>query len=197
MKKLFCAALVAVSSWLGAEDALPPARHEPAPAEEMCKLFRPGKLSEALPSGFASGLLTGGTAAAYNSMTIGWYTFGILWGKEVCTVYVHPDRFTWKFMEKEPVYTVSFYDTPAAEKALLEIFGRKSGRDADKERLSGFTPVSVPGGGVAYLEAKAVIVCRQLAKVPFCDPAVQTVGGAGKTPHTQYIGEILEVWVRK
>jgi len=100
--------------------------------------------------------------------------------------------------EKEPLFTVSFYDgDPAARKALMEIFGRKSGRDCDKEKESGFTPVLTPSGAVTYLEARCVLVCRRMAKVSFNDPAFQALPPVRKTAHTQYTAEVVEVWVRK
>ena len=33
---------------------------------------------------------------------------GVLWQKPVVTVYVKPERYTWKFLEKGEYFTVSF-----------------------------------------------------------------------------------------
>ena len=43
-------------------------------------------------------LLTAGTEERYNSMTIGWGSLGTVWNKDVLTVYVRPDRYTWEFL---------------------------------------------------------------------------------------------------
>ena len=125
------------------EETLPP-RVAPQPAEVFtAKFVKVAFAAAPLPKNMEAGLLTAGLQAAYNSMTIGWYSFGVLWGKPVANVYVHPDRFTFRYMEKEPLFTVSFYDgDPAARKALMEIFGRKSGRDCDKEKESGSSDMS-------------------------------------------------------
>lgn len=92
-------------------------------------------------------LITAGTSKSYNSMTAGWGGFGVLWGRDVATVYVRNNRFTYRFLEQDPYYTLSFYDSPE-RKELMTVFGRTSGRDTDKIKASGFTPVVVPGGGV-------------------------------------------------
>lgn len=195
---LFVAAAVCPGAGRAGDEPLPP-RVAPQPAEVFtAKFVKVAFAAAPLPKNMEPGLLTAGLQAAYNSMTIGWYSFGVLWGKPVANVYVHPDRFTFRYMEKEPLFTVSFYDEgPAARKALMEVFGRKSGRDCDKEKESGFTPALTPSGAVTYLEARCVLVCRRMAKVSFDDPAFQALPPIRKTKHTQYTAEVLEVWVRK
>ncbi|HOH18676.1 MAG TPA: flavin reductase family protein, partial [Bacilli bacterium] len=55
-------------------------------------------------------LLTAGVENDFNTMTVGWATFGVIWGKNVITCYVRPSRFTYEFMEKNDYFTLSFYD---------------------------------------------------------------------------------------
>ena len=44
-------------------------------------------------------LLTAGNKDNANTMTASWGGMGVLWGKNVVTVYVRPQRFTYQFME--------------------------------------------------------------------------------------------------
>ena len=54
-------------------------------------------------------LLTAGDKNKYNTMTISWGTLGILWNKEVVTVFVRKSRYTHEFIENNEYFTVSFY----------------------------------------------------------------------------------------
>ena len=52
-------------------------------------------------------LVTAGSPASYNSMTAGWGGFGVLWGRDVASIYVRNTRYTYEFLEKEPYFTLS------------------------------------------------------------------------------------------
>lgn len=65
-----------------------------------------------------------------NTMTVSWGQAGVLWGKEVCTVYVRPERYTYGFCEESEIFTLSFL--PHEKKDVLSFCGTKSGRDVDK-----------------------------------------------------------------
>ena len=49
-------------------------------------------------------------AEKFNSMVIGWGTFGINWGKPVFAVYVREGRFTREQLDKNPEFTVNVRD---------------------------------------------------------------------------------------
>ena len=186
---------------LFAQDPLPPARVTPQPASECEKLFSkisfdqlPGNLNAYIRDEWF--LLTGGTPESYNSMTAGWGGTGILWGKQVAFVFVHTDRFTYKFMEQSDMFTMSFMDRDARP-ALANIFGRKSGRDTDKVTEAGVTPIATPEGGVTYQQARLVIVCKRIAKVPLTQDLI--TGDIGfkygeNSYHCQYVGQIIGIW---
>ena len=55
-------------------------------------------------------LVTAGTKDKFNSMTISWGSMGTLWFKDIVTIYIRPDRYTFKFLEENDTFTVSFYD---------------------------------------------------------------------------------------
>ena len=65
-----------------------------------------------------------------NTMTVSWGGTGILWGKNVCFVFVRPERYTYEFSESGDTMTLSFLGD--REKGTLSLCGTKSGRDGDK-----------------------------------------------------------------
>ena len=77
-----------------------------------------------------SALLTVKHGDRVNTMTVSWGGFGVLWGKEVCLVFVRPSRFTYGFCEGEDKFTLSFFGKE--RKKTLSYCGTKSGRDTDK-----------------------------------------------------------------
>ncbi|OPL18318.1 MAG: flavin reductase [Candidatus Aegiribacteria sp. MLS_C] len=106
-------------------------------------------------------LLTAGTAVSgFNTMTANWGGMGELWNRKVSFVFVRPQRYTWEFMEKNELYTMSFFG-PEYRKAL-NFCGSCSGRDADKVRETGLTPFQPADGATAFREARLVMVCRKL-----------------------------------
>ena len=64
-------------------------------------------------------LVTAGTKDNFNSMTISWGSFGTLWFKKVITIYIRPDRYTFKFLEENDTFTISFYDEEYKDKSCL------------------------------------------------------------------------------
>ena len=163
---------------------------------ENWKLISPKELSEnpfrLLSESWA--LLTAGDAvSAYNTMTVSWGGVGVLWNKNVATVYVRPQRHTFGFMEKSGHFTLSFFGEEY--KKALSFCGSKSGRDYDKAKECGLTPISVEDG-VAFEEAKLILACRKLywndiLPENFCDTAIDGANYPAKDYHRMYIGEIL------
>ena len=64
-----------------------------------------GEICKALPGGI---LLTTKGATGVNTMTIGWGTLGIEWGKPICTVFVRESRFTKGLLDKNPEFTIYY-----------------------------------------------------------------------------------------
>ena len=82
-------------------------------------------------------LLTSGKISNFNTLTIGWGTIGVLWQRPVIYVYVKPERYTFKFMEENEYFTVSFYGKKYRKQ--MGIFGSKSGKDFDKVKEANFS----------------------------------------------------------
>lgn len=104
-------------------------------------------------------LVTAGTKEKFNSMTIGWGGMGTLWRVPVLQIFIRPNRYTFKFLEENEYFTVSFYDKKY--KKALGIMGSKSGKDFDKVKLSGLTPKFLENG-ITYEEAAETYVCKKI-----------------------------------
>lgn len=105
-------------------------------------------------------LITAGTPDNFNVMTASWGGLGVLWGKNVCFVFVRPHRHTYKFMETNQHFTLSFFSEKYRE--ILNFCGKNSGRDLDKISATGLTLASEDGQGVYYKEARLVLQCKKI-----------------------------------
>ena len=116
-------------------------------------------------------LLTGGTSEKFNTMTASWGQLGRLWNKNVFTAYIRPNRYTLEFVEKEECFTASFFTMDY--RTELSFCGSHSGRDVDKVKETGLTPVELDGC-MAFEEADMVFVLRKLYTYDMqeLDPAV-------------------------
>ena len=94
-----------------------------------------------------------------NTMTVSWGGLGILWGKPFAMIVVRPQRYTLEFLEASDVFTLTFF--PESRKEALSLCGVKSGRDTDKIKEAGLTPVRGERGEVYFEEADLVYVCKK------------------------------------
>lgn len=89
-------------------------------------------------------LVTAGNIGSFNSCMIGWGSLGNIWSRagSVCpiiTIYIYPSRYTREFLKANEIFTVSFF--PQEYRKALWYMGFHSGRDEDKVKASGLTPV--------------------------------------------------------
>ena len=73
-----------------------------------------------------------------NMMTASWGFAGEMWGNDSVVIAVRPQRYTMDFLEKHDTFSLSFY---GERKDIHKICGSKSGRDIDKTKETGLTPV--------------------------------------------------------
>lgn len=139
-------------------------------------------------------LITAGTKEKCNTMTASWGGVGVIWGKNVATIYIRPTRYTKEFIDREDSFTIAFFDKEY--KKALGICGSKSGRDCDKIKEAGLTVGF--DGEVPYInEAKMVLVCKKLYHDEikpnnFVEDWIDD-NYPDKDYHTMYIGEIVKV----
>ena len=81
-----------------------------------------------------------------NTMTIGWGSIGIIWGKHMFTVLVREERYTHGLLGLAKEFTISVPTKDPLKEALL-FAGTKSGRDVDKFHGHGLT--AVPGQAIS------------------------------------------------
>lgn len=145
-------------------------------------------------------LVTAGVPDSFNTMTASWGGIGHLWNRPVAFVFVRPERYTYELMEREQVFTLSFFD-PRYRPALT-LLGTLSGRHTDKVAQSGLTPVPAENGGVTFAQARIVLECRKLyvsdlKEEGFLDRALlpRFYDAAHGGLHRVYVAEITDVYV--
>jgi flavin reductase (DIM6/NTAB) family NADH-FMN oxidoreductase RutF len=129
-------------------------------------------------------------------MTVGWGGFGTMWSKPFVQIVVRPTRYTFEFMEQYDTFTWCAFP-PAYQKAL-PLTGSKSGRDGDKIKATGLTPI--PASRIAapgFAEAELIVECRKiywddLNPDQFLDPDTEN-NYPLKDYHRIYFGEILAI----
>ncbi len=144
-------------------------------------------------------LITAGTKKHCNTMTASWGGLGVLWGKNVATIYVRPQRYTYEFVEQSGYFTLAFFG-PEYRNALT-LCGSRSGRDVDKVKECGFTVAEGAGGAPYFEEADLVLVCKKaywqdIDPSHFVDGEIDGACYPAKDYHRMYIGEIVEVLKR-
>lgn len=144
-------------------------------------------------------LITAGNEEAHNTMTASWGGLGVLWRKNVATVYIRPQRYTKQFVDNNEEFTLTFFDEEYRE--ALRLLGTKSGRDGDKEKEAGLTTYYVDGT-TAFEEASMIMVCRKQYHqdlLPECFDVRETDENCypEKDYHTMYIAEVEKILVRE
>jgi len=140
-------------------------------------------------------LITAGDSNKINTMTAAWGGLGIMWGKNVASVVIRPQRYTKEFVDREETFSLSFFNTNY--KKQLNYLGSVSGRDEDKITKAGLT-VLAPDGTPYFEEARLVLICKKLFAQPF-DPACfldekqKKVWYPLEDYHTIYFAEITKV----
>ena len=143
-------------------------------------------------------LLTAGKSDDFNTMTVSWGGIGELWNKDVCFVFVRPQRYTYEFMEKNDYFSLSFFG--GEYKKELGVCGSKSGRDIDKMAETGFIPVDL-GEATGFEQAKVNVVLKKLAYQDmkpdgFVDESIMN-NYASNDFHRVYVGEIVKVIIEE
>lgn len=144
-------------------------------------------------------LITAGDKEKFNTMTASWGGVGIMWGKPVATAYIRPQRYTFEFIENGDYYTQSFFDEEYRD--ALKFCGSKSGRDYDKVKETGLTPVVDDETGAVYFkEAKLVFICKKMYAQFLNEESALTeevTKWYNGDYHKMYMSEIVSVLVKK
>ena len=155
-----------------------------------------GHICKAMPQGI---LMTTKVGETVNTMTIGWGTIGIQWGKPVFIAFVRDSRHTMEMLNEVGEITINV-PMGSNDKKILGYCGTKSGRDTDKIADMGMTleapeVISVPGIKELPLTLECKVIYRQRQendKIPA--DLFNRYYPAGDY-HTAFYGEIVSAYV--
>ena len=158
-------------------------------AGHICKAMSPGVL------------LTAKAGDKVNTMTIGWGSIGVEWGKPIFTAYVRPSRYTHEMIEATGEFTVN---VPMGNvKSILGFCGTKSGREVDKVAELGLTleepmNISVPGIRELPLTLECKVIYKQdqvlsALREDLCDRYYDK--NDSNDFHTAYYAEIVSAYL--
>ena len=144
-------------------------------------------------------LITAGKPESFNTMTASWGGLGVLWERKVAFCFIRPTRYTYEFHRAVRTASPSRFFEEKHRKALT-FCGSHSGRDRDKIREAGLTPVK-EGEFMYFSEARLVLACRKLyfqdiAPERFLDPKIDDMYPQ-KDYHRMYVGEIERALSRR
>ena len=131
-----------------------------------------------------------------NAMTASWGGLGVLWNKSVATVYVRPQRYSYKLCEEAE--RISLCVLPSSYRSALTYCGRNSGRDHDKLLDCGLDCTVIDGVPVIE-QSSLVMICKKayvddLKEEAFVDRS--HLSHYDKDYHRFYILEIEKILVK-
>ncbi|MBS7576574.1 MULTISPECIES: flavin reductase [unclassified Enterococcus] len=95
-----------------------------------------------------------------NTMTASWGTMGVLWHKNIVTVYIRPQRYTKEFINQFTHFSLSFFD--ASHRKDLNYLGKVSGREKpDKITEANLQPIEIEQT-ISFKEANYIFIVKKL-----------------------------------
>lgn len=142
-------------------------------------------------------LLSAGNKESLNTMTVNWGGIGYLWHKPIAIIFVRPERYTLDYIDSNDYFTLSFLGKE--HRAIYNYCGKYSGKDVDKVKETGLTPIATENGSVSFQQARLIVECKKLYKSRmeeshFIDPSISQWYGEKGGLHTVFVGEITNVW---
>ena len=157
-----------------------------------------GHICKSLPGGI---LMTTAAGETVNTMTIGWGTIGIEWGKPIFIAFVRDSRYTKELLDRNGEFTINV-PMDAIDKKILGYCGTKSGRDCDKFADLGLTRVepeviSVPGIRELPLTLECKVIYRQFQEEKTLPTELyeRYYPGPVGDYHTAFYGEIVSAYI--
>lgn len=165
-----------------------------------------GDICKAMKTGI---LLTTKSGDKVNTMTIGWGTVGIEWGKPIFIAFIRESRFTKQLLEENGEFTVNI-PVGAVDRNILGFCGTKSGRDLDKFAQLNLTEeapeeISVPGIAQLPLTLECKVLYKQqqdLNAIPedileryYPQDVDGSAPGCNRDYHIAYYAQILSAYL--
>ncbi|GAA0085828.1 flavin reductase [Clostridium sp. MB05] len=144
-------------------------------------------------------LITAEKEGKVNTMTASWGSFGIMWGKNVVSIVLRPQRFTKEFIDASSTFSLTFFDNSFRKD--LNYLGTVSGRDEDKLSKTNLT-VSYLEDTPYFEEAKLTIICKKLYAQNlepecFIEKELDKKWYPQKDYHTLYIAEVEKIFIKE
>ena len=138
-------------------------------------------------------LVTSGTKDDFNTMTISWGSMGTIWNRDVVTIYIRPDRYTWEYLNNNDYFTVAFFDEKYRKD--LTILGTLSGKNENKLAKTSLNPLFIEDNIITFKEAKETFVLKKIymAQMEYDKepPFAQKIYVNGIQPHYIIMGEVV------
>ena len=161
-----------------------------------------GKIAEAMNPGI---LATTKANGKVNTMTIGWGTLGIEWGRPIFILFVRESRYTRQMLAENGEFTINV-PLDGCDKQILSYCGTKSGRDTDKIADLNLTleepeTISVPGIKELPLTLECKVIYQQDQNPDAILPEIQKRSYPPFFPdgrgdyHTAYYAQILDAYI--
>lgn len=142
-------------------------------------------------------LITAEKEGKINTMTASWGGVGIMWGKNVATAYIRPQRHTKEFVDAGDTFTLTFFG--GSHKKDMGYLGSVSGlQEPDKIKKTDLHP-AVIDGQPTFEEASLVLVCRKMyvqEMKPECFVSTEEIEKwyPNKDFHVMYMAEIVKAY---
>ena len=156
-------------------------------------------------------LITAEKNERVNMMTASWGGLGVIWNKNVATIYVRKSRFTKEFIDDADTFSLCVLGEKY--KKELSYCGSISGRNEDKVLATGLTVAHENGtndtsntnGAVPYFcESKLVLICKKLYSQDMNAESFTAMGKdfpqkfySDNDWHTMYIAEIEKILIKQ
>jgi len=132
----------------------------------------------------------------FNAMTVAWGSLGVMWQKPFAQVVVRPMRYTFEFMNTYDTFTLCAF--AKTYQRALSLLGSKSGRDGDKIKEAGLTPIAATQvAAPAFMEAELIVECRKIYWQDFDPSHFLDAAIHGNYPrqdyHRIFFGEIVAI----
>ncbi|MBE6062127.1 MAG: flavin reductase family protein [Clostridium butyricum] len=134
-----------------------------------------------------------------NTMTASWGGLGVIWNKNVVTVYIRPQRYTKEFVDNSDTFSITVLGEDYRKE--LSYLGTVSGRNEDKIKKAGLTVVE-DDNTPYFNEGNIIFLCRKLYaqkldEKAFVDKNLISKNYLKEDFHIMYIGEIVKVLVKE
>jgi flavin reductase (DIM6/NTAB) family NADH-FMN oxidoreductase RutF len=148
-------------------------------------------------------LITVSDGQGVNMMTAAWGSLGIMWNKPIFNIVVRNTRHTYNLLEHATSFTCSFF--PDEYKNELTYCGRHSGKDVDKVKETGLTPIEIDGHTLSkvysFEQAHTLFCCNIASATPilpehFIDSSIEK-HYSNNDYHTMYTGYITRLMVKE